>query len=942
MAYDSESDRTILFGGTDGTFDLNDTTSYDFNADAWTAPLPTPRPSPRVGPAMAYDSESDRTVLVGGLGSDGDPLDDTWSLNVDGATWTNLTSGTRPPAGDGAAMAYHARSDLVILYRSGQTWSYDYDTNTWTDLAPLASPTTETYHGMAYDFESNRTLLFGGSATGPGDLDETWAYDLENNTWTSLNPLNHPAALSAHSMVYDAQSDRIILFGGSRTAGPSDETWSYDYDTNTWTDLTPTSRPSARSSSGMAYDSESDVVVLFGGVDAAGVNGETWSYDFEANAWLDMGPLNSPPPRGFHAVAYDSQSDLIVLFGGSDDSGYPDDTWVYRSFTAPSAPTDLVATPGNGQVGLSWQPPANDGGSAVSGYRVYRGLSSGTESLLVELGDVLTYTDTGLTNGVTYYYQVSALNGIGEGPRSLEVAATPATAPDAPANLVATPGDAVVVLGWDPPPSDGGSPITGYRIYRGTSSGGETLLATLGAVLTYTDSAVTNDVTYYYQVSAENAFGEGPRSLEVSATPTPAPTAPSAPQNLQAAPGDTVVTLTWDPPASTGNSAITNYRIYRGTVSGSLSLHDTVGDVLTYTDTGLTNQVTYYYQVSAVNAVGEGPRSAEVSATPALLPSAPQSLQAAAGNGLVSLTWQPPASDGGSPIIGYSVYRGTAPGGALFLATVGPILSYTDFGVSNGVTYYYQVAAVNAVGEGPRSAEVSATPASGATVPSAPRNLVATPGDGQVGLTWAAPATSGGSAITNYWVYRGTTSGDLALHATLGDVLAYTDTTVTNGVTYYYQVSAVNSIGEGSRSPEVSATPGTVSDTTDPTITITSPQAGSTVTSGAVTVSGTAADDVALARVEISSDGTSWILATGTTSWSGTLTLGEGSHTIYARATDTSGNTGTTTVTVTVSSAAPVGGLVLPLELLLAILVIGAVVVAVTWAAARRRRRPGR
>src|SRR5205809_6414337 len=95
-----------------------------------------------------------------------------------------------------------------------------------------------------------------------------------------------------------------------------------------------------------------------------------------------------------------------------------------------------------------------------------------------------------MTNGVTYYYQVSAVSNVGEGPRSNEASATPTAPsgpPGAPQGLVATAGDATVTLTWSAPSSNGGSPITNYRIYRGTASDGETLKATIGNVLTYTD-----------------------------------------------------------------------------------------------------------------------------------------------------------------------------------------------------------------------------------------------------------------------------------------------------------------------------------------------------------------------------------------------------------------------------------------------------------------------
>jgi hypothetical protein len=189
------------------------------------------------------------------------------------------------------------------------------------------------------------------------------------------------------------------------------------------------------------------------------------------------------------------------------------------------------------------------------------------------------------------------------------------TVPGAPA-LSATAGNASVSLSWTAPPN-GGSAITNYKVYRGTSSGGETLLTTLGNVTSYTDTAVTNGTTYYYQVSAVNAIGEGARSNEVSAQPT-APQPPSAPLNLTAStpkPKKAVgVNLAWSPPSSSGTSAVTGYRIYRGTSSGGETFYTALGNVTSYSDTGTTSGVRYYYRVSAVSAAGESPQSNEANA----------------------------------------------------------------------------------------------------------------------------------------------------------------------------------------------------------------------------------------------------------------------------------------------------------------------------------------
>jgi fibronectin type 3 domain-containing protein len=381
--------------------------------------------------------------------------------------------------------------------------------------------------------------------------------------------------------------------------------------------------------------------------------------------------------------------------------------------SAPLAPTGLAATAGSAQVTLVWDAPASDGGSAITGYKVYRGVSSGSEALLASPGNVLSYTDMGLSNGQTYYYQVSAENSLGESPPSNEASATPApspTVPSAPILTSATPGDGQATLIWEAPTSNGGSTIDGYRVHRGTVSGGESFLTSVGLVLTYLDLDLTNGVTYYYKVSASNSAGEGPQSNEMSAKPVGKP---GSPMNLAASPSDSIVNLTWQAPSGDGGSAILNYQVWRSTTSGAEAFLADIGVKLWFDDAGLTNGVTYFYQVKAENAQGLGPASNEVSATPDLVasaPSAPLNLTATAGDARSTLTWSAPSSDGGSPIVGFKLYRGTSPGGEVLLATLGNVLSYTDAGQTNGQAYYYRLTAVNAAGEGPMTSEVISTP----------------------------------------------------------------------------------------------------------------------------------------------------------------------------------------------------------------------------------------
>ncbi len=288
-----------------------------------------------------------------------------------------------------------------------------------------------------------------------------------------------------------------------------------------------------------------------------------------------------------------------------------------RVYTPLSAPQNLTATAGDAHVQLAWQAPASQGGSPVVAYVLYRCTHGNPFALLRRVDNTFfSYIDTPVTNGTTYYYTVTAENSEKAGPASNEVWAMPASIPTAPQSVTATPGDGQVVLSWEAPVWNVGAPVTNYNVYRGTASNRLTLLATLGNILSHTDTPLTNGWTYYYQVTAANATGEGPHSSVVAAQPAPPPP-PSAPLRLKAAASDAHVTLTWDRPTSEGGSPITNYNIYRGTARNNMSRLTTSGNALSHTDISVTNNTKYYYQVRAENAGGEGPESNQVSARPA-------------------------------------------------------------------------------------------------------------------------------------------------------------------------------------------------------------------------------------------------------------------------------------------------------------------------------------
>jgi fibronectin type 3 domain-containing protein len=464
----------------------------------------------------------------------------------------------------------------------------------------------------------------------------------------------------------------------------------------------------------------------------------------------------------------------------------------------PSAPALSSATPGNAQVLLVWIAPSSDGGASITGYKVYRGTTSGGEVLLATLGSVLTYMDASIINGQTYYYRVSAVNSVGESPLSAEVSAKPATVPSSPMSVQISSGNGTNTVSWGTPEDDGGAVIQNYRIYRSTFSNSETYLATCAGT-TYTDIGLINGQIYYYKVRAVTSLGEGALSAEVSGRPM---TIPTAPTNLQAVNGNGTITLSWSAPANDGGSAIVSYRIFRGLASGAeVLLAETNGT--TFLDSGLQNGLAYYYEISATNIVGESGRSAEAQATPGGAPSIPMDLAAFSGNMKLTLSWQSPAYQGGFPINGYNLYRSTVAGQETLLTTLGNVLSYTDSGLSNGITYYYKITAFNAIGEGSLSGEASGRPA---TIPTEPINFILTPGNRQMLLRWSAPISDGGATVIAYNIYRADASGAEALVVNVTGDLEYLDSGLTNEKTYYYRISAINQMGEGFLSQERSAT----------------------------------------------------------------------------------------------------------------------------------------
>jgi hypothetical protein len=265
---------------------------------------------------------------------------------------------------------------------------------------------------------------------------------------------------------------------------------------------------------------------------------------------------------------------------------------------------------------------------------------------------------------------------------------------------------------------------------------------------------------------------------------------PGAPTNVTVTAGNAKVEVSFSAPDSKGESAITGYTV---TVNPTAGTDVNAGSTaLTHTITGLTNGTAYTFTVQARNTFGIGPVSTSSnSVIPSEVPQAPSNVTATAGNALAKVSFSASASNGGSAITGYTVT--TTPPAGTDINAGSTALNHTITGLTNGNAYTFSVQANNPVGNSSASSPSnSVTPAD---VPGAPSKVTATAGNTLAEVSFSAPASNGGSAITGYTVTATPPAGtDINAGST---ALNHTITGLANGTAYTFSVKASNSVGSG-------------------------------------------------------------------------------------------------------------------------------------------------
>jgi len=447
----------------------------------------------------------------------------------------------------------------------------------------------------------------------------------------------------------------------------------------------------------------------------------------------------------------------------------------------PGQPQKVHALAQSNQIQISWTAPLNPGTSAVTGYQA-RALFAGVTTSCVTTTNSCTVT--GLKPGASYLFQARAKNSSGYGSFSAPQWTTPG-APFPPTGVTATPGVNSATVSFSPPTVDNAS-ISQYTVKA--IPGGKSCVSITSLPCQVT--GLTNGTSYTFTATATNPFGTSIASVP-SAPVTPQPL-PGAPTGASAVAGNSSALVSWTAPAPTG-APVTSYTAT--SLPGGRTC-TAPASATSCTVSGLPNGISFTFTVTATNVIGIGAPSAAtapVTPTAPTVPGVPTGVSATAtsvsGIPAAYVNYTAPASNGGSPISGYTVVvvdqttsTTTDVPGSSSLATVTG-LTATD-------SYTFSVYATNAVGNSAASTPVQA-------VPQAPTSVTgATNGDGTATISWTPSTVTLGNPVTGFAV---SSFDETALALGPSDsVDSATTTTTLSGLTlgdlYDVCVSAQNSL----------------------------------------------------------------------------------------------------------------------------------------------------
>jgi hypothetical protein len=358
MAYDQNRKRTVILAAAPTGSTVVSVSEWDGAAGMWSSvPASATTPSSRGSAAAVYDPVSQRVILAGGSGSN-----EAWAY--DGSNWTklaNILGGGRTEH----AMAYDPLNKRCLL--SGgllgsnspqrDLLAFTPATNVWASVWSRFSPSPRDFTAAAYDEVGQKTFLFGGHLI-PRSTDNQYGsgtFVFDGSDWTSPTLVGNPGVRWQHTLSFDSQRRKFLLFGGRKgqaLSAATNETWVLDPVALGWSLLAPAALPPSRYAQSAVFDRVRGRLVVFGGRDVNGsVLGDTWLLDPQTSTWTTLPSADlAPSARSGASMVFDESRGVAVLFGGQVGTGeLVNDLWEFDGVQWRS-----VVIPGFAPVARQW------------------------------------------------------------------------------------------------------------------------------------------------------------------------------------------------------------------------------------------------------------------------------------------------------------------------------------------------------------------------------------------------------------------------------------------------------------------------------------------------------------------------------------------------------------------------------------------------------------
>lgn len=482
---------------------VNQCSTFSWHLQQPTGPIAT------YAHALAYDGQSHNVVLFGGRAGSGNVPSSNQMWTWNGSAWQDKASSV--PVGlsarDGHGMVFTPNG--VILF-GGISWPsnmflndlWEWNGSNWQSRTPNPIPSNwpseRSGFGIAFDSANSQTVLYGGSSAS-SDFQDTWLWN--GSTWSQGLQTAPPGLGTRYltAMAYDAQRQRVVLFGGLNGATVKGDTWEWNGASSTWS-LRATSGPPARHGHVMAYDDRAGQVLLFGGYSGSSYLDDMWYWDGVNSTWtaVTLPQLSPrPDPRNRAAGAFDTTRSALVLFGGQNGTSSSNETWEYKCEDCIPASISIPPAPQAVCVGGTVTFTVSATGTGLT----YQWKKDGVD-LSGETGPTLTFDSAQVGDAGSYTVVVSGACGdpaTSNPPANLIVNTSPSVSDPQPSTQTVSVGDIAsfnVTATGNPVPAiqwrkNGVPLVDGGRVSGVTTSTLSISLVAAGDAGTY-DVVVTN------------------------------------------------------------------------------------------------------------------------------------------------------------------------------------------------------------------------------------------------------------------------------------------------------------------------------------------------------------------------------------------------------------------------------------------------------------------